>query len=40
MKVDKAATHAADITGRARAFKSLVDAGMKVDKAATVTGLE
>ena len=31
---------AADITGRARAFKSLVDAGMDKAKAAVVTGLE
>ena len=31
---------AADITGRSRSYKALVDAGMDVDKAALLTGLE
>ncbi|MCY4487666.1 MAG: hypothetical protein OXF11_11210 [Deltaproteobacteria bacterium] len=39
VSLDLSGLHASDIQGRARAFQSLVGAGMPVGEAAAVTGL-
>ena len=39
LALDFSALFASDITGRARAFASMVQAGMEIDKAAALSGL-
>ena len=39
LALDFSALFASDITGRARAFASMVQAGMNVEKAAALSGL-
>ena len=39
VSLDLSALHASDIQGRARSFKSLVDGGMPIAEAVSLTGL-
>ena len=39
LALDSSALFASDITGRARAFASMVQAGMEVERAAALSGL-